>query len=190
MTQSHGQGSRIWTRRAAITPAAVVPAAATQGSKKSWTLTRKYESDSEVRVRLGIRRRCRVRAAPLPPPPVIEVGGQHGDVTCAALQTEDFDLVPQATRIMRVWDSERQILMANSLLIYLIPLRRPARPSSPTGPPAAHYGRPTKVKARPGRAAPTGRQAVRGGVQERGCQCHRDPGPHAESRTPCVADHV
>jgi hypothetical protein len=51
---------------------------------------------------------------------------------------------------------ERQIpMMANALLIYLIPLR-PARPSGPTGPPAAHYGRPTKVKARPGRAAPTG----------------------------------
>ncbi len=34
---------------------------------------------------------------------------------------------------------ERQIPVASSLLIYLIPLR-PARPSGPTGPPAAHYG--------------------------------------------------
>jgi hypothetical protein len=33
---------------------------------------------------------------------------------------------------------ERQIPVADSLLIYLIPLR-PARPSGPTGPPAAHY---------------------------------------------------
>jgi hypothetical protein len=80
---------------------------------------------------------------------------------------------------------ERQISMANSLLTYLIPLR-PARPSGPTVPPAAHYGRPTKVKARPGRAAPTGPQApgrARGSPRVRLSPPRREP-------TPCVADHM
>ncbi len=86
---------------------------------------------------------------------------------------------------------ERQIPVANSLLIYLIPLLL-ARPSGQTGPPAAHYGSPTKVKARQGRAAPTGPQApgrARGRPRARRPPPRRElnpvrSGPHARTQPP------